>query len=78
MHKGCVCRLGFLLSADGGLQLPGHRQRPDLVAREPPHRLPVPGVRPAALSPPSEAVEGMAGCHVPASRGTLAVRGSEG
>ena len=28
LHKGRVCRLGFCLSADGGLQ------RPDLVDRE--------------------------------------------
>ena len=34
MHKGCVCCLGFHLSAEGGLQLPAHRQRPDLVDRE--------------------------------------------
>ena len=34
VHKGCVCCLGFLLSTDGGLQLPAHRQRPDLVDRE--------------------------------------------
>ena len=34
VHKGRVCRLGFDLSADGGLQLPAHRQRPDLVDRE--------------------------------------------
>ena len=34
VHKGRVCRLGFRLSADGGLQLPAHRQRPDLVDRE--------------------------------------------
>ena len=31
VHKGCMCCLGFRLSADGGLQLPTHRQRPDLV-----------------------------------------------
>ena len=31
VHKGCVCCLGFCLSTDGGLQLPAHRQRPDLV-----------------------------------------------
>ena len=31
VHKGCVCRLGFRLSADGGLQLPAHRQRPDPI-----------------------------------------------
>ena len=95
VHKGCVCCSGFRLSADGGLQLPVHRQRPDLVDREngaqicrsgglrrplalgdglqllpavqvePPRRCPVPGVRPAALSPPPEAVEGMA--RVPAA-----------
>ena len=90
VHKGRVCRLGFRVSADGGLQLPAHRQRPDLVDRkdgarvgrcwglrrplvlgdglqllpavqvEPPRRRPVPGVRPAALRPPPEAIEGMA------------------
>ena len=89
VHKGCVCCLGFRLSADGELQLPAHRQRPDLVDREtraqvcrsggrclplvledgvqllsavqvePLRRRPVAGVRPAALSPPPEAVEGM-------------------
>ena len=31
VHKGRVCRLGPRLSADGGLQLLAHRQRPDLV-----------------------------------------------
>ena len=90
VHKGRVCGLGFRLSADGGLQLPAQRQRPDLVDRkdgaqagrcgglcrslmlgdglqlllavqvEPPRRCPVPGVRPAALRPSPEAVEGMA------------------
>ena len=89
VHKGCVCCLGFPLSADAGLQLPAHRQRPDLVEREnrvqvcrsggvsrplalggglqlllavqvePPRRRPVPGVLPAAMTPPPEAVEGM-------------------
>ena len=34
VHKGRVCRLGFCLSADGGLQLPAHRQHPDLVDRK--------------------------------------------
>ena len=34
VHKGCVCRLGLRLSADGGLQLLAGRQRPDLVYRE--------------------------------------------
>ena len=34
VHKGRVSRLGLRLSADGGLQLPAHRQRPDLVDRE--------------------------------------------
>ena len=34
VQKGPVCRLGFCPSADGGLQLPAHRQRPDLVDRE--------------------------------------------
>ena len=34
VHKGRVCRLGFRLSADGGLQLPALRQGPDLVDRE--------------------------------------------
>ena len=95
LHKGCVRFLGFRLTADDGLQLPAHRQRPDLVDRansahvrrsgglrrplalgdglpllpavqvEPPRRRPVPGVQPAALSPPPEAVEGMA--RVPAA-----------
>ena len=90
VHKGGVCHLGFRLSADGGLQLLAHCQRPDLVDREdgaqvgccgglrrplalgdglqllpavqlePPRRRPVPGVRPATLRPPPEAVEGMA------------------
>ena len=90
VHKGCVCRLGFRLSADGGLQVPAHFQRPDhvdcengaqvgrcggfrrllalgdglqllpAVQVEPPRRRQVPGVRPAALSPPPKAVEGMA------------------
>ena len=31
VHKGCMCCLGFCLSADGGLRLPAHRQRPDLL-----------------------------------------------
>ena len=87
VHNGCVCCLGFYLSADGGLQLPTHRQRLDLgdcedgaqvcrsggfyrplvlgdglqfllaVQVEPPPRRPVPGMWPAALSPPPEAVE---------------------
>ena len=64
MHKDRVCRLGFRLSADGGLQMPTHRQRPDqllpTVQVEPSHRRPVTCARPAALSPPPEAVEGMA------------------
>ena len=90
VHKGCVCCLGFRLSADGGLQLLAHGQRPDLVDRkngaqlcrsgglcrplalgdglqlllavqvEPPRCRPGPGVQPAALRPPPEAVEGMA------------------
>ena len=34
VHKGCVCCLGFHLSADGGLQLSPHGPRPDLVDRE--------------------------------------------
>ena len=34
VHKGCVCCLGFLLSADGGLQSLAHHQRPDPVDRE--------------------------------------------
>ena len=34
MHQGRVRRLGFRLSADGGLQLLAQRQCPDLVDRE--------------------------------------------
>ena len=34
VHKGCVCSLGPGLSAEGGLQLLAHRQRPDLVDQE--------------------------------------------
>ena len=34
VHKGRVCRLGFCLSADGGLQLAAQSQRPDLVDRK--------------------------------------------
>ena len=34
VHKGCVCRLSLILSADGGLQLLAQRQRPDLVDGE--------------------------------------------
>ena len=34
VHKGRVCRLGLLLSVDGGLQLLAQRQRPDLVDRK--------------------------------------------
>ena len=34
VHVGCVCCLGFCFSADGGLQLPAHGQRPDLVDGE--------------------------------------------
>ena len=34
VHKGCVCRLGFRLSADGGQRFSAHRQRPDLVDRK--------------------------------------------
>ena len=34
VHDGCVCCFGFRLSADGGLQLPAHRQGSDLVDRE--------------------------------------------
>ena len=44
VHKGCLCCLGFRLSADGGLQLPAHRQRPDLVDRKKGHRFVVVGV----------------------------------
>ena len=44
MHKGCVCCLGFRLSADGGPQLSSHRQRPDLVDWKTGHRLAVAGV----------------------------------
>ena len=90
VHKGCVCCLGYRLSADDELQLRAHRQRPHLVDRgngtqvgrcgglrrplalgdglqllpavqlEPSRRCPAPGVQPTALSPPREAVEGMA------------------
>ena len=31
VHKGCVCCLGFCLSAEGRLQLPAHCQRLYLV-----------------------------------------------
>ena len=34
LYKGCVCCLGLPLSADGRLQLPANRQRPDLVDRQ--------------------------------------------
>ena len=60
LHKGCVCwvdRCGGLrrpLALGDGLQLL------PAVHVEPPCRGPVLGVRPAALRPPPEAVEGMA------------------
>ena len=34
VHKRRVCRLGVRVDGDGGLQLPAHRQRPDLLDRE--------------------------------------------